>query len=415
MKRILFSCALLLLLAVFLEVVLGTTALASRRIARMLDTPWIEPTVPDRRLRHRPNPAHPEHDARGFRNPTALARTDIVAFGDSQTYGTGVGPEDAWPRRLEAMLGRPVYGMAFGGYSPPHSLLLWDEASALEPDVAIEAFYLGNDLFDSFDLVYNQGQLSELRTADPEIQSRVEQAEKIEPIAPRVERLLALTGTGASEPEAQDSPPSSPPANALRKLAAAVARHSKTYGLLRRVRFEVTRSLEAAARDPEAEWQAIRARAEAHPDMLETYDDGRVRATFTAQYRQAALDLDDPRIAEGLQIALRAIDALHERASARGIRFVVLVIPTKEIVFRERVAKPSPAYAALASPESRVMELVRAHLSARRIESIDATESLRAQLASGVSPYPASSDGHPNPSGHLAIAEQVARAIRSRG
>ncbi len=36
-----------------------------------------------------------EHDARGFRNPSAPDSTTIVALGDSHTYGTSVSSEEA--------------------------------------------------------------------------------------------------------------------------------------------------------------------------------------------------------------------------------------------------------------------------------------------------------------------------------
>ena len=37
-------------------------------------------------------------------NPASAARAQIVAFGASNTAGYGVGPDQAWPARLEAML-----------------------------------------------------------------------------------------------------------------------------------------------------------------------------------------------------------------------------------------------------------------------------------------------------------------------
>jgi hypothetical protein len=91
--------------------------------------------------------------------------------------------------------------MAFGGYGPPHSLVLWDEAVALSPEIVVEAFYLGNDLFDAFDPVYDKGQLPELKSADPAVQDRIRAAERSGSLAERVNELLYM---GKLPSEAED-------------------------------------------------------------------------------------------------------------------------------------------------------------------------------------------------------------------
>lgn len=99
----------------------------------------------------------------GYRGPRAGARADgesrlrIVALGDSFTFGYGVEEEQAWPRRLEALLnageGAPrveVVNLGVGGYGT------WEEARYLEkerehlaPGLALVAFYVGNDPLDN--------------------------------------------------------------------------------------------------------------------------------------------------------------------------------------------------------------------------------------------------------------------------
>src|SRR5262245_47441025 len=97
-----------------------------------------------------PSPNNPEHDAKGFRNPRVPARVPIVALGDSNTYGWGVKPDEAWPRRLQRLASQDVYSMAYGGFGPVHLLSLFDEALALKPRLIIVSFYSGNDLYDSY-------------------------------------------------------------------------------------------------------------------------------------------------------------------------------------------------------------------------------------------------------------------------
>jgi hypothetical protein len=156
-KRLLFYCLTLIVALALIEAMLAVLAWISPKVNQLLAPPWT--IISDERLGRRPSPGAPGHDARGWRNPSAYKEADVVALGDSQTYGVGVDAMDTWPRRLEAMISHPVYEMAYGGYGPVHSLLLWNEATDLKPRVVIEAFYSGNDLYDAFNIVYNRGQL----------------------------------------------------------------------------------------------------------------------------------------------------------------------------------------------------------------------------------------------------------------
>src|SRR5262245_21640969 len=128
-KRHAFFAGVLVLLVIgVLEMTLRLLAFVSPRVNWLLTAPLESRSMPDGRLGHRPNPVHPGHDHKGFRNLEVPAKADIVALGDSQTYGTGVVPENAWPRQLESMIESTVYSMAYGGYGPTHSLILWEEA-----------------------------------------------------------------------------------------------------------------------------------------------------------------------------------------------------------------------------------------------------------------------------------------------
>lgn len=80
--------------------------------------PWAEKVPGDARLGYRNNPLTPGLDARHWRNAAALEHADIVALGDSQTYGFNVSTKEAWPQRLGKMLNASVYQMAVAGYGP---------------------------------------------------------------------------------------------------------------------------------------------------------------------------------------------------------------------------------------------------------------------------------------------------------
>jgi len=412
-RRVLFASAMVLLVIGFLELTLGLAALLSTRVHQLLAPPGtapIPPTVPDARLGHRPNPSYPGHDRKGFRNPAVPVTARIVALGDSQTYGTNVGPGDAWPRQLESLTGTTVYSMACGGYGPAHSLILWDEALTLSPAIVIEAFYAGNDLFDSFDLVYNRGQLPELRNPDPEVQASVREAERAEPIAERASRMFEMRTAPAPVRRREAAGPRHP-----FSLRGWIETHSKLCGLFRAVWRESARAATdpgaAPRQTPEQQWGQARMFAERHRAYCQAFTDERFKTVFTSEYRLTALDLGDPRILEGLRISLDAMQSMHRRAVGRNIRFLVVLIPTKEMVFRDLWQSPSASYRSLTENEERLWKLMKAFLEDHGIEYVDALPVLRDQLAASVQPYPVSHDGHPNESGHKAIARLVASRL----
>jgi SGNH hydrolase-like domain, acetyltransferase AlgX len=409
-KQAAFSIILVLLVTGVLEITLHLLAFVSPRVAQILGTSHpVPPTVPDERLGYRPNPALPGHDRLGFRNPTVPATAHIVALGDSQTYGTHVKPEDAWPRQLELMTGKIVYSMAFGGYGPPASLILWDEAMALEPHIVIEAFYAGNDLFDLFDMVYNRGQLPALKSSDPQVQARIRAAERSELITKHVSQMDQHTfGVRRGTPEEES--------NAL--LHRFLVQHSTIYGFWRRTWHEFMDLVNTSTRSTyritqEENWETVKAFAEAHPAYCQVFHNGPFKTVFTSEYRLAALKLADPRIAEGLQISLRVMQKMHEEAIARNRRFLVVLIPTKETVFRKLWPNPSMSYRSLTEHEERLWRTTKALLEQNGIEYLDALPALQEQLVAGIQPYPVSNDGHPNQHGHRAIAQLVAASLRA--
>ena len=399
LRQAFFVVVLVLLVIGFLEITLGLLPFVSPRVDRLLTPLWAPPIVPDARLGHRPNPAYPGHDRKGFRNLEVPAKAHSVALGDSQTYGTNVKPEDAWPRQLESLTGKTVYSMAYGGYGPTHSLVLWDEAVALSPTIVIETFYAGNDLFDSFDLVYNHGQLPELKSFDPQLRASVREAEQSEPIAQRVSRMFQMEATTVTR---EGFSP--------RRL---LAQHSKIYGLLRSAWYESTRLVNKPNNTPQEKWARAKAFAEVHPAYCQVFSDGQFKTVFTSEYRLSALDLGDPRIAEGLQISLRAIQRMHEFADTRNIRFFVVLIPTKEAVFCQLWQNPSLSFRSLTENEERVWRITKDFLEHNGIEYLDSLPALREQLATGIQPYQVSHDGHPNEHGHKAIAKLVAARLES--
>lgn len=104
-------------------------------------------------------------DLLGFRNLAVPNTADVIAIGDSQTYGHGVEFEDSWPRQLEARLDAGVYSMACGGWGPTQYLAMARLAGKLRPKFVVVAYYTGNDPHDAFAEAYNKHRWRSLRVS----------------------------------------------------------------------------------------------------------------------------------------------------------------------------------------------------------------------------------------------------------
>jgi lysophospholipase L1-like esterase len=124
--------------------------------------------VADEQLTWRIKPNAWGHDKNGFRNARVPAQADIIAIGDSQTWGINARRGETWPSVLADLSGQRVYSMALGGYGPVEYGVLMREALAqFSPQIVIVAFYFGNDLYDTYQSVYLRDTFAQFR--DPGI------------------------------------------------------------------------------------------------------------------------------------------------------------------------------------------------------------------------------------------------------
>jgi len=363
----------------------------------------IPNTIQDDRLGWRPNPKHPEHDQKGFRNNSVPDQAIIIAIGDSQTYGTGVLPDQAWPQQLESLANMKVYNMAYGGYGPGHSLILWEEATDLKPKLIIEAFYSGNDATDAYKLVYHLEQIPDLRTTDTSEIEAIINTENIEPLAEKVKKLYR-----------QDEAKEDATEYIFGLFEKLLTDYSKVYDLLRStIRNYINKN--GANISDDLRWARIQQDALEHKEYRVVFGNRDFRTVFTPSYRLAAVDLDDPRIAEGHRISLKAIQEMNKRAQVANIEFAVLLIPTKELVFKDIVYKESDdiseTYRALIANEELFWQESKRFFQDQDIYFVDALPALREAIRKGNQPYQISHDGHPNPLGHRVIAQLVLSEI----
>ena len=394
---------MLLVTLLFMEVFLQIAVRVSPRLDFVLSLKQ-QRHLDDEELVWRPHPGHPDHDGKGFRNARVPKQTDVLALGDSQTYGTGVERNQTWVHQLGVLMGVDTYNMAYGGYGPVHCRVLMREALELEPRVIVEAMYTGNDLYDCYALVYVDDRFADYRTQDAEVLAAIGEAESADPGVPEFPRLRA---GGQAKREQAD-------VGSLRK---ALSSHSRLYGLLRACRRAIA---QAVSGDVEAEllwtrdWQLMKERALARPDNFYVMEIDRFKTVLMPPYRLMALNVADPQVAEGLRLSLEALRQMRDTAKSNGIRYLVLLIPTKELVFKDLLVANSPvpeSLAELIATEESVLEETKRFLEANDIAYVEALPALRASIYEGRQPYQITQDGHPNVIRHRVIAETVQDAF----
>jgi hypothetical protein len=360
-----------------------------------LKSELVEPFVADSALILRGDPRYPEHDDWGFRNDSVPAGADIVALGDSHTYGTSVSPDDAWPRQLAAMTGRRVHNLGLPTWGPLQYEAMLPRALELAPERIVLALYLGNDLFDAFVAARRRGTLEAI--TPPDEWAEVTRLEAAGPIEAEARRLFR-----AGDPEPAETTPAT---SGLRDL---LSDHSRLYGVLRTGRGLLRPPPgQSALMAPDFD-RAASAVTDERAAFVAVHDGPEWRALLSPSYRHRVLDLRDPRIRIGFEITVGALGRMAAALEASGTEFVVVLLPTKEAVFapRMRGATDHPELPRLWAAEDEVRTRLLEALAHEGVAAMD----LRPALAEAMEqPYFENIDGHLNAAGHRVVARELAR------
>ncbi len=400
MHRALFShLALAVVTLAAIELLLQAVAALVPRAGLIL-SPGIPRAIPDGVLGRRPNPQVPDHDARGWRNPSALERAAVVALGDSQTYGDEVAWDGAWPLRLGEEVGAPAYNMALSGYGPVEYFLLGPEAMEKRPEVIVVGLYAGNDMADAF----RRG--------------------IVEPLAPELvaeeaahrDALLALDAErgqlGVAWREARASRRGAWKTFRDRHLLW-LEHHGKLWGMVRGLERILTGGdLAARGNSTRIDFATYAEEIGDLPrDQYFPVPGPHAETVLTPAGRAEVMDRQDPRVAAGARIAIRALAGLRDGCGT-DCSLVVVLIPTKELAFEDEVVasgvEPPASYLALLRAERDLWRFVEARIAEEGIEAVAVLEDLRRSIARGRNPYLSDWDGHPNVVGNEVIAEAVA-------
>lgn len=319
-------------------------------------------------------------DALGFRNRTVPKTADIIAIGDSQTYGNAATMDDSWPYALGRQLGRHVYNMGLGGYGPnQYYELLKTKALALKPRMVICGLSVTDDFDNAFHLTYGLDYWAYLR------------------VLPGVKVDFDTWGTGPA-----------PTPSLQKEIRAWLSQHSVIYqlvvhaGLGNRLNGEIQ----------------IRNAAELYPGMATSLiiPEKHIEEAFQPTENLHGLDQDRESVREGMRITFDLLKDMNEICRKNDIQFVVVVIPTKEMVFSQYLEQNpkiplSDVVGRVLVNERLALDRTFKFLTDAKILYVDPLPAMQKSAGQGLFTRSAG-DMHPNKNGYRVIAETVAERLK---
>lgn len=311
--------------------------------------------VYDEKLGRRIDTSLPGIDENGFRNPSVPERADIVAIGDSHTYGVNVKSENAWPAQLARMSGMSVYNLGVGGYGPLQYFYLMDKALEFKPEQIILGLYPANDLNDVCKLIDESAywkDWAETRGYDVGI------CEGSSSLLGRVNRTLSGL-------------------HVYWMVASAVKRLNESVNF---------------------------------GDALEVTDgeNKTIMKYATVSSHMKKMDVSREKISLGLAVTEDLIREMKSKADSNGVEFGVVLIPSKEIAFYDYLKakgyKIPDDYEKLVVNEEKLTGEFARFFAGLGINYADAQPYVVNELGKSITAYSATDDGHPLEAGYEAYA-----------
>lgn len=372
----------------------------------------VIPLVDDPILKHRVDLSFTDVDTDGWRNHHVLERADIVAIGDSQTYGVAALRHKAYPQQLAQLTGLDVYNLALGGYGPVEYAYLMDLALEKQPDTITIGVYLGNDVLDcqySAQSDYWQEQLQDEPITLGEIQYDANRfimtaSGEVVGMRPFSEDFLVIEGRALEE--------ANNTGNGFRSLLNSSRVISFLwYGYVRPIMIPPTSQF--------AEIVDATMRAELQNGNLQAtvaYQDDNIMITLTPFRRWVALNLDSEAVTNGYEICQNRLEVIHERCIAESVRCLFIIIPTKELTYypylKSQGFEVGGYFVSLVEMEDRMRQQLTAFFEELDADMIDVTTVMQdaaiTQATNKQLLYPFHYDSHPNANGYQIIAQAIA-------
>ncbi len=380
-------------------VVLGATMLSLLaaelvvRLATIYPNTIASNRVPDPDMGFRASAKVPEVDANGFRNPPGRQR-EMLAVGDSHTFGFNVRSNESWPARLAQRSGLQVYNLGSGGYG----LLTYHAALMLqrrpETKYAIVGLFPTND----FELYYASD--ADCLILDNPSAFWREQREKLGLDWPAYP-VGCLHNDYDTQPGLYE------------RLKAHVA-------LLALVDDVATNVAGYFGREQKQKFPSWTRKSE-----LLTFPDGVFPITLTRiEKHNRSVDLSVPEVA-AMWANLPRLLAAWKQMSNEGLQVGVMAIPSRErIVFeyfsrQNRLGELDPRFVEGVQRQISLETKLRQALEESGIAFVFAVEDTYRAFLYGrqknIPLYPNTNDGHPLALGYLAYANAAKRLVDKMG
>lgn len=364
-------------------------------LARFIYSPSdIFPAHPatDPVLGHRLLPHESGHDARGFRNQEANGDFPVVCIGDSLTYGAGIPRQSAFPQLLGRIINQRVYNMGMGGYGPVQYYQLLNQAKELHPQKIIIVLYLGNDLLDAEVMVERHACWKWLlQNSGPKDQLASIPRCKI-PYKPLVIKDLYYAPDVITLKLKEGG-------SLVWRVHSWLRLHSAFYAL----QYEgVVKPL----------IQRIIERKK-HMQQPGAFACREVDTVFTPGINLKRIDLQYPKVRQGLVVTRRIIELMGEKPYKNELLFTF--IPTKEAVYykylkKKKVSLPAE-YECLVHYEKAITAWLAKAITAGGLQVVDVFPALEKAALQGKLLYHFSSDAHLNVAGSRLVASSLAQAL----
>jgi len=366
------------------------------------------------------DPSYPEHDAWGFRNESIPTEADIIALGDSWTYGAVVNKEDVWPVLLAEMSNRDVYNMGMGGTGLINYYQTFEKSLQLNPKYIIVSFYFGNDFFTTVKRFHMDDAHKIFGIKALELEAKIREKETNNPVNGK-ELRAKCKYKEQNEDKTQIGEQGKLPSNnqgrennisSIDNMRYWLSENSRLYGLLwsfknymEGIKINDKIKIEREYR------QRIKASSEEQQRSCFQFTDGDWKTVFENSLRTRLLNSHDVRTRTALDVAKNISGEMNSTIKELGGEFLVVLFPTKETVFSNRINTEnipvSSVYSEMESitrSEKYLKDSLIEYFDKEGIAYVDMLPHLQ---GAGSQPFFGHSDSHPNEFGNLVIARTI--------
>lgn len=316
-------------------------------------------------------------DEWGFRNSVVPATADVVAIGDSHTYGNTAKMDDAWPSVVARATKLQVYNLGLGGYGPnQYHYLLTTKGLKLKPKWVVCGIYMGDDFENAFMITYGLDYWASLR------------AGQWKNINADIWGVTAPPVWGAD-------------------IRNWLSEHSMVYRLI--VHGPLFAMVKEAVR-----FEQVEAKSDPYTTAL-VMEDQNIREAFRPIGMAERLDKNSGPVREGMRITFHLLKDMDRACVQAGCKFLAVIIPTKETVFAEYIAESPQLHLrdalerVIVNERSAKADLVE-FLSSEGIAYVDALPTLRRSVKNQLYAQ-TTRDMHPGKNGYRVIGETVAEYL----